>query len=71
MGSKFTSAIKKRELDKKMIDKAGCHIPLGSGNINATKRTLLKRRASRTSLPTFNTVDFHYTGNSGEIQHLI
>ena len=69
--NKFKMAIKERELDKKMISKAGCHIPLGTGNVNASKRTTLKRRASRNSLPTFNTVDFHYTGNSNEIQHLI
>jgi hypothetical protein len=44
---------------------------MGTSNLNARKTLVGKRRYSRESAPTFNNVDFKYSGNTAPIQHLI
>lgn len=43
---------------------------MGTTNRNAP-RSPIKRKASRSSLPTFNAVDFDYSGNTSNVADLI
>lgn len=52
------------------MTKSGCYVPLGTANPNS-KRPELKRRYSRASAPTFSNIDFDYTGDSHQVNHLI
>lgn len=70
MNQKFKNSQKTRQDAKSLLAKSGCFNPLGTANQNA-KRPELKRRNSRCSAPTFNHVDFEYTGNTAAVNHLI
>jgi hypothetical protein len=67
---KFENELKARSEFKNNLTRKGQFVPLGTANKNA-KRPELKRRYSRFSAPTFTNVDFNYTGNSSDINHLI
>lgn len=70
LNTKFSQAIKDREVEKKRIRNSGCYMPFGTANPNTTS-IALKRKGSRGSLPSFTNVDFNIAGNSNDFYHLV
>ena len=68
---KFKTARENRQLEKAKLKSLGCFIPVGTKNMNVTKTAKLSRRNSRMSAATFTNIDFEYTGNTNQVQHLI
>ena len=72
---KFETARESRQQWKTKLKSLGCFMPLGTKNTNTmtskTGKGKTVRRNSRMSTNTFNAVDFEYSGNTNNVQHLI
>ena len=69
--NKFKPALENRLQEKQMLKARGCFQPVGTKNENVQNASKPRRRNSRMSTATFTGVDFQYSGNTNNVQHLI